>query len=43
MLRITALLLLSLLTACGGGDWDEEELRKEAPPIDCSASPQTCS
>ena len=35
------LLLVAVLTACGGG-CDDEELQRRNPTVDCKARPELC-
>ena len=37
---ITALILAALLTACGGGDYEEEPVTP--PPAQCKDRPEVC-
>lgn len=42
-MKKTIIMVLSLmLMACGGGDWENEELNKGTNPVDCKAEPQQC-
>ena len=40
MRRLTALLLAALLTACGGGNEDEPDVK--TPRVDCAKEPEKC-
>lgn len=39
-MKFLVLLLVSLLTACGGGDYEDDE--KSAGKPDCEARPELC-
>ncbi len=41
MRRLTALLLAALLTACGGGD-PEDNPDVDTPRVDCAKEPEKC-
>ena len=41
-MKIIVLAFVLLLSACGGGDWTEEELRKDADPPNCAINPNSC-
>lgn len=40
--RTLILAVLVALTACGGGDWTEEDLRKDGAPPNCEAQHEGC-
>jgi hypothetical protein len=42
MKRATALMLLVLLSACGGGDPEEDKPDRTILPVDCEARPEIC-
>ena len=37
---LAALALALLLTACGGGDWEDDT--KDAGPVNCAVTPEQC-
>lgn len=39
--RLILTLAAALLTACGGGDWEDGE--KGLQPVDCKAKPEVCT
>lgn len=39
---IVLCLVLILLSACGGGDWEEDDATKSTTPPDCKAQPELC-
>lgn len=41
-MRAALILLLALLTACGGGDPEPEDGRAFVGPPDCRAQPELC-
>jgi len=42
LITLLCALVVLVLAGCGGGDWDEDELLRELPPVSCQERPEAC-